>query len=117
MRGEMDSVAQLQGLAAQDKFAADGMLYTGVHSVALREKLNSKMNSAIVKFIALVHDKATKKAYLTLLAAEIAGFDRAKLDTEDAEQVAVNFERIMDCVGLESSDGILNNWMYGFVPK
>lgn len=49
--------------------------------------------------------------------SEIARFDRDELETEDAEQLAGNFERIMDCIGLESSNGILNTWMYGFDPS
>jgi hypothetical protein len=38
------------------------------------------------------------------------------LDTEDRERVCHYFEELMDIVGLESSDGHLNNFMYGFDP-
>jgi hypothetical protein len=38
------------------------------------------------------------------------------LDTEDRERVCVYFEELMDIVGLESSNGQLNMFMYGFDP-
>ncbi|HBI02132.1 DUF4844 domain-containing protein, partial [uncultured Flavobacterium sp.] len=39
------------------------------------------------------------------------------LDTEDREQVCVYFEELMDIVGLESSNGQLNKFLYGFDPN
>ncbi len=38
------------------------------------------------------------------------------LDTEDRERVCNYFEELMDIVGLESSGGHLNDFMYGFDP-
>ena len=38
-------------------------------------------------------------------------------DTEERERVCCYLERIMDCVRINNSDGLLNNWMYGFDPK
>jgi len=35
------------------------------------------------------------------------------LDTEDREQVATTFEQFLDIIGLESSEDILNTWLYG----
>jgi hypothetical protein len=49
-------------------------------------------------------------------SAALKNFDRAA-DTEDRERVCMNMEKIMDIVGLESSDGLLNNWLYGFDPS
>ena len=117
MHTKTDAVLELQTLAAQDHFAADGALYTGVLDPVLRMRLNTQVDSTIGKFVRSVQRKASRKEYLALLASEISGFDRAQLDTEDAEHVAANFERIIDCIGLESSDGVLNNWMYGFDPN
>jgi hypothetical protein len=37
-----------------------------------------------------------------------------EIDTEDRERVCAYFEELMDIVGLESSDGHLNNFLYGF---
>ena len=38
-------------------------------------------------------------------------------DTEDRERLCSYFEELMDIVGLESSGGHLNNFMYGFDPN
>ena len=38
------------------------------------------------------------------------------IDTENRERVCGYFEELMDIVELESSDGQLNNFMYGFDP-
>jgi hypothetical protein len=35
------------------------------------------------------------------------------IDTEDREQLLRYLEDIMDIVGIASSDGLLNKWMYG----
>jgi hypothetical protein len=58
-------------------------------------------------------------AEIALMSGVMAYGDSASeamLRTQDAEQVAGTFEEIMDCIGLESSDGILNTWMYSFDP-
>ena len=39
-----------------------------------------------------------------------------ELDTEDRERICTYFEELMDIVGLESSGGYLNDFMYGFDP-
>jgi hypothetical protein len=117
MKVKNDATHQLQTLAGQDNFAPNGALYKGVRDPALRANLNSHFGLAIAHFTAAVERKATKNEYLALLASEIKKFERAELETEDAEKVGTNFEHILDCIGLDSSEGILNNWMYGFDPK
>ncbi len=116
MKVKNDAIHQLQTLAKKDNFAPNGALYTGVRDPSLRANLNSRFGLSITQFITAVKRKATKSEYLALLASEIRKFKRAELETEDAEQVGTNFEHIMDCIGLDSSEGILNNWMYGFDP-
>lgn len=111
-----DAVRNLESLASKDNFVEEG-IYTGVHDPVLRENLNRELNETIKNFIEAVVDGATKERYIILLRDSIGKFDRIMLDTEDAERVALNFEKIMDCIGLDSSDGVLNEWMYGFDPK
>ena len=40
-----------------------------------------------------------------------------ELDTENRERVCSYFEELMDIVGLKSSNGQLNKFMYGFEPE
>lgn len=117
MKVKVDAIHQLKNRAGRDNFAENGPLYTGVRDPVLRAKLNSRYDLAIGHFVAAVERKATKNEYLALLTSEIKNFERAQLETEDAEQVGNNFEHIMECIGLESSEGILNVWMYSFDPK
>lgn len=110
-----DATAKLTELAAQDNFAPiPNSLYTGVADPAKRAAMNKQFDESVSHFIKAVHEGASEEAYVALLRSEIARFDRNSLDTEDAEQVASSFEQIMDCIGLESSDGALNDWMYVF---
>lgn len=76
-------------------------------------RLESIFKTSVNSFVESNNNGATQYSFLKLLGKEIARFDRGSLDTEDAEAVADNFEKIMVCVGLESSGGILNKWMYG----
>jgi hypothetical protein len=117
MNVNVDAISKLQALAERDNFAPNGMLYSGVRDLTLRADLNSRFRLTIAHFITATQRKSKKDEYLALLASEIKNFERLDLGTEDAEQVGTNFEHIMDCIGLDSSDGILNNWMYGFDPK
>lgn len=112
------AIAALQKLAARDNFVAQRRgLYTGVHDRQQRARMNARFEAAVGDVIAAIEHKATKAEYLAILKSRIEGFDRSSLDTDDAERVASNFEQIMDCIGLDSSDGILNTWVYGFDPS
>ena len=117
MNVNLTAISKLHALAERDNFAPNGMLYTGVRDLTLRANLNSRFRLTITHFITAAERNAKKDEYLALLASEIKKFERSDLDTDDAEQVGTNFEHIMDCIGLDSSEGILNNWMYGFDPK
>ncbi len=108
-------IQQLEKFKAQDHFAGDGQLYTGVQEPALAISLNRKVADTAQAFIALYQQKnePTKAELLQVLANGISQIDPDKLDTEDREQVATTFESFLDIVGLESSEGILNKWVYG----
>ena len=38
-------------------------------------------------------------------------------DTEEKEQACTYCERVMEILGIDSSDGALNTWLYGFDPE
>ena len=38
-------------------------------------------------------------------------------DTEEREQACTYCERVMGILGIASSDGALNSWLYGFDPE
>ena len=47
------------------------------------------------------------------------GLERFKdiVDTEDRERICLYYEELMNMVGLESSAGLLNKFLYGFDPN
>jgi hypothetical protein len=61
--------------------------------------------------------KPSKKFVLAEFSRTMSEFEA--VDTEDREQLLRYLEEIMDILGIASSDGLLNRWMYGPVlgPK
>ncbi len=112
------TVQRLSAMLGKDKFAEDmSVLYPGCPDPELRRTLNARMDGVIRRFIEAARNDASQEQYLRLVKESLRQFDRDDLDSEDADQVGANFERIMDCVGLESSQGALNMWRYGFDPS
>ncbi|MEH6420084.1 DUF4844 domain-containing protein [Pseudomonas sp. CGJS7] len=115
MHSETDAATALLQLKGRDHFAGQpGTLYTGVQDRRERAALNARFDRALAALAAAVAPDAPVSTYLTIIDAQINEFVREDLDTEDAEQVASCFEQAMDCLGIESSGGILNRWLYGF---
>lgn len=104
----------LHSLAAQDNFSAQpGTLYTGVHDPILRTKLNSHFRTSAHLLATAIEQHASHRELINMFGSQINLLDRTLLDTEDAEQVASTYEKALDCLGFDSSEGILNRWMYG----
>jgi len=61
-------------------------------------------------------ENPTDKEYQEKIEIGLLRFKDKYLDTEDREMVASYIEELMDIVGLESSNGYLNTFMYGFDP-
>jgi hypothetical protein len=110
-----DAMARLEDLRRAQKFVpeVDG-LYTGVHDASERLAAEATVNAVIERVEQLASGAPTKKAVLGEFSLGLSKITLS--DTEDREQAALYMERIMDCVGMESSDGLLNTWMYGFDP-
>lgn len=107
-------IQQLQQFQAQDHFAADGDFYAGVQDATLKQSLNDKVAQATQLFINLYQQgQPDKDVLLQTLSDGIYQIDPDTLDTEDREQVAFTFEQFLDMTGLESSNNILNTWLYG----
>lgn len=108
-------VEQLSAMLGTEKFGEDDVyFYPGCPNPELRRTLNATMDDVIRQFIDLAEKNATKEQDLDLLKRSIRRFDRNELDSEECDRIGLWFERIMDCVGLESSEGALNTWRYGW---
>ena len=111
------ALENLESMKAFEYFSSDSSgLYTGVRSEVSKIQLETQYQAAIIAFIKHTKSGATERSYQELVKQSINTFNRDMLDTEDAVRVATNFEKIMDAIGLYSSGGALNIWMYGFDP-
>ena len=109
---------KLESLKTQDKFGEDASsFYPGATSEPMRLKLNGLMNKSIDEIIPILKDRPTKARILEQYKAGLSRFDGLNLDTEDREQVCTYYDRIREVIGLDSTHGLLNQWLYGALGK
>ena len=116
MKQKDKAIIELE-LRSISKFGVDELvLYPGLENEKIKDKVNDLINRCIDDFIILVQRSSAKKDFQQAISRGLSYFETLgyNLDTEDRERVCGYFEEIMDAVGLESSGGILNEWMYGF---
>ncbi|MEP7703579.1 DUF4844 domain-containing protein [Paraglaciecola sp. 25GB23A] len=106
----------LQELKSQKKFIEDrALFYSGTPDELTRIAAENIINSALVKFIESPSDKFSKKEFWSIL--KVAATQLAKMDSEEMDRGLSYMEEIMDIYKIESSDGRLNEWRYGFDPS
>ncbi len=119
MKTLKNSNEEFSGFIKKKKFVAD-YSYPGLAEEKMRPILTDKINQVASDFKRISEsDNPTDKKYLEKIDIGLARFAEVymELDTEDRERVCTYFEEIMDIVRLESSDGKLNKFMYGFDPN
>lgn len=103
----------------KEKFQEDrAIYYPGISDPVLKPILTDKVNQAAEDFRqASLKTNPTKEDYLNALDKGLSRFSPyTPFDTEDRERVGLYFEELMQIVGLKSSDGRLNKFLYGFDP-
>ena len=102
----------------KEKFSPDEKLfYPGIGDETQRPILTEKINLAADDFEKLAKSgNATDKDYQAFIGIGLNRFKGIYIDSENQERICNYFEELMDIVGLESSDGQLNNFRYGFDP-
>lgn len=104
---------------AKKKFIAKNH-YAGIADEKMRPIFTEKINRAAADFKNVAEsENPTEKKYQEKIRIGLSRFAEVymELDTEDRERVCTYFEELMDIVGLESSNGQLNRFMYGFDPN
>jgi hypothetical protein len=105
----------------KEKFIEDNKTYyPGIGNPKLLPTLTEKINEAANDFEIVSKSKnPTDKLYQEKIKIGLERFTDLylQLDTEDGERICLYFEELMDIVGLESSDGLLTDFMYGFDPN
>lgn len=113
-----NAVSELQELQGVEKYVEDtALFYPGIADESIRPALSANINLAIDDFLRIVRSgNATEQAYLDAIRKGLSRFNKINLDTEDRERTAGYFMQMMDIVGLESSDGLLNRFVYDWDP-
>lgn len=111
---------KFEKLKNKEKFVEDlKIFYSGVGDEKLKPILTSKINLAIEDFKKVAQsNNLTDEDYQNAIKKGLERFSEIYLDidTENRERICTYFEELMDIVGLESSNGLLNDFMYDFDP-
>jgi len=117
----INAIEKFEKFKAKEKFLEDAKLhYPGIGVEKLKSIFTEMINLAAEDFEKVAKSgNATDKEYQNAIKKGLERFGTIylEIDTENRERICVYFEELMDIVGLESSDGQLNNFMYGFDPK
>lgn len=120
MNQKEKKIIKLEAMLILPKFLDDEAHdYIGIGNINLRTVLTHCINNAIIKFISITSQDGSNTEYLEAMSSSLDTLEDVKLmlDTEDSERVCLYFEQLMDIVGMSSSEGLLNTWMYGFDPS
>ena len=104
---------------AKKKFIEENF-YPGIADEKMRPIFTKKINEISIDFKTVSEsEKPTDKKYQEKIGIGLSMFVEIylELDTEDRERVCTYIEELMDIVELESSNGQLNKFMYGFDPN
>jgi hypothetical protein len=104
---------------AKKKFVEENF-YPGIADEKMRLVFTEKINQIASDFKTVAESKKpTDKKYQEKIGTGLSRFAKIylELDTEDRERVCTYIEELMDIVELESSNGQLNKFMYGFDPN
>lgn len=107
-----DKLERLNELAAQPKYGVseDGM-FLAMQPEPDRLLAESQLNNLISRLTDRLEAEPSKRFVLREFSSTLAGFP--SIDTVDRERACAYLEEIMDILEIESSDGLLNNWLYG----
>ena len=105
---------ELLALKVEKKFEAH-ILYPGAPNEQIRIKCEALINNLIDTLINDLSSQPKQAFVLMKFKIHLENFNGE--DTEEKERVCEYCEQIMEILGIESSDGVLNNWLYGFDPN
>ncbi|ADU13459.1 DUF4844 domain-containing protein [Asticcacaulis excentricus] len=108
-----DTITALKEFWSLPKFGPDDTrypAYVGFLPASLRPAAETELNAFVDQLIATLPETPNKASVLKLFAQCLLWF--AGHDTEDRNRICDYLVEIMDIIGLESSDGLLNNFMY-----
>lgn len=114
-----ETILELQELKKNNKFGPetdDFEEYVGLLPESNQPLANEILNESIGRIIVLLQNnpKPEKNTVLEEFKIGLNNFNGIATDTEDREKVCKYYDSIRIIIGFESTNGILNNWLYGF---
>lgn len=105
---------RLRTLRATKKFLPLD-LYPGAPTEQIRLTAERAVNEMLDRLILAFARPVSKELLLSEFLMMLKHFEESDIsDTEEREQACSYCEEVMDIVGVKSSDGVLNKWLYGF---
>jgi hypothetical protein len=105
-------LSKLTEMRGEPKYVDEpGTLYSGLRPDSARHEAETQLNGLIDRLCSGLAATPTKQFVLSEFARTLAEFEPT--DTEDRECLLRYLERIMDILGIESSNGLLNRSCYG----
>ena len=114
----ISAMNKFEEFISKEKFLPDSKIfYPGIGDEKLKPILTELLNESAKDFQNIaVKGIASDNDYQNAIVKGLNRFSKIylELDTENRERICTYFEELMDIVGLESSGGLLNEFMYGF---
>lgn len=108
-----NAIEELESLKNLVKFGAETSTgYIGLLPQEMQPEANDLMNKSINHLIRILKKSPTKDNILNEFKRGLSDFDAFELDTEDRERVCEYYDQIREIIGFDSTDGILNDWLY-----
>lgn len=104
---------QLAAMRSAPKFHEEGLYRAPTEEI--RKSAELAINKMLDRLGSELSRSPQKSYVLSEFLEMLKAFEGA--DTEERERACTYCERIMDLLGIESSDGALNTWLYGFDPE
>ena len=112
-----EMLIKFEAFKEKEKFLEDlNLFYPGLANKKMRVMLSEKINQLADDFRGVAEKKeATDDKYRDQIKRGLGRFSTIYdgLDSEELERICHYVEELMDIVGLESSEGLLNKFRYG----
>jgi hypothetical protein len=111
-----ETFRQLSTLRSEPKFhKAWKRFYPGAPTEEIRLSTQRTVDDMLDRLQAGLQATPRKSYVLGEFLEMLKGFEHA--DTEEREEACTYCERVMKIVGIQSSDGLLNAWLYRLGPE
>jgi hypothetical protein len=113
LRLTSETMGELQSLRARAKFDPEGLYQAPTDAV--RQASAAHIDALLDRLLVGLPQNPTKAFVLGEFKSTLTEFELA--DSEEQDRACMYMENIMDVLGIESSDGLLGQWRYGFDPS